>query len=298
MPEGLLSLSNITPYQFSDLLDLAHDIKSKPGRYAGYLAHKTVGEIIVPERALPAEPSFHAAVAGLGGTFIPCAFQSPPPDVFFTLRHLEMGKDLLITRAFSYLELKECRNQLNIPILNHGSDTFNPCRVLSDLFTLKELSLDLNSLHIAYIGGRTPVLHSLIHGLSKTGSSLHIACPKSMLPEAHILNEAVFEGKQTGFSLKMEQSPEKAVKNADVLYTDCGWQHAVSKNEAEKFRITPELIETAGKNGLVFHGHSLYAGKEVETGILTGPHSAVLKQWENTLHIQKAIMVLLLKIKK
>lgn len=298
MPKGLLSLSNITPYQFSDLLDLAHDIKSKPARYSGHLAHKTIGEIIAPESASPAEPSFHAAVAGLGGTFIPCAFPSPPPDVFFALRHLEIGKDCLITRAFSYLELKQWHNQLDIPILSHGSDTFNPCRVLSDLFTLKELSLDLNSLHIAYIGGRTPVLHSLINGLSKTGSSLHIACPESMLPKAQIVNEAVFEGKQTGFSLKVEQSPENAAKNADVLYTDWGWQQSVSKSEAKKFRITRRLIETAGKDVLVFHGHSLSAGNEIEAGILTGPHSAVLKQWENTLHIQKAIMVLLLKIKK
>ncbi len=297
MPAGLLSLSDISPYDMSALLDLAHNIKRKPSRYYGYLAHQTIAEIRRPETVLPSEPSFHTAAAGLGGSLIPCQFPSPPQDYLFALKHLEKGMDILVTGAFSHSKLPEWQNSLEVPLINNGSDTFNPCRALADIFTLKEYRFDLNSLHIAYIGGRTPVLNSLIQALAKTGAALYIACPESVLPDSNILNSAVRESGQTGFSLQLGQDPEDAAVNADILYTDCGWQQNASQNEAEKFRITPGLIKAAGKNALVFHGHSLSAGKEIEPSVLHGSQSAVLNQWENTLHIQKAIMVLLVKMK-
>jgi ornithine carbamoyltransferase len=298
MPDGLLSLSEITPYQFSAFLDLVNEIKKKPTGYSRRLAHKIIGEVRGPETALPIDPSFHTATAGLGGSYIPCPLPSPPHDYLFTLMHLEKGMDCLVTGAFSHSCLNIWRNELSIPIINNGSDTFNPCRALADLFTLKEHNLDLNSLHFAYIGGRTPVLNSLIQALAKTGSALSIACPENDVPDSDIVNNAVREGNQTGFSLHIGQDPEEAAVNANVLYTDCGWQTNVSSKEAEKFRITPELLQFAGKEALVFHGHSLSAGKEIHYSVLSGGQSAALNQWENTLHVQKAIMVSLVNNKE
>ncbi len=298
MPGGLLSLKDFSPYQFSALLDLALEIKNKPARYCRRLENQIAGWVAGPEKSFPVEPSFQTAVAGLGGDYIPCPFPSPRRDSLFVLKHLEKWMNCVLAGAFPHSQIMEWERRLIIPVINTGSDIFNPCRALADLFTLKEFNLDLNSLRLAYIGGRTPVLNSLIQGLAKTGAHLHIACPKNLKPDENILDPAGKEGKETGFSLTVGHDPGEAALDADVLYTDCGWQENASGTDAEKFRITSQLVRNAGSRVIVLHGHSLTAGEEIERRVIEGLQSAVLKQWENTLHIQKAIMVSLLKVKK
>jgi ornithine carbamoyltransferase len=298
MPTGLLSLADVSPYQFSTMLDLAHEIKQKPGRFHKRLKHCILGEIKGPPAACPPALSFHQAVAALGGRYISHSFHETAKINLFTLRHLEAGLDGLISEAFPHSLLNQWVLSLKMPLINNGSDTFHPCRVLADIFTLKEEGLDLNSLKITYIGGVTPVLNSLIQGLSKTGSSLKITCPENSRPDPALLKTALNAGIKSGFSVKMEHDPEAAYADTDVLYTDCGWQHKAGGGESEKFRITAETVKKAGNRILVLHGHSLAPGPEIETAVLEGPQSAVLNQWENTLHIQKAIMVLLLGMNK
>jgi len=295
MPAHFISLQDVSPYEFSTLLDLARDIKNNPVRYKRRLEDTMVGWITRPEKIFPPEPSFHVAAAGLGGKFIPFKFPFHQRDPLFSLRHLEKWMDILVAEALPHSQLTEWSENLSIPVINSGSDRYNPCRAAADLFTLKEWGLDLNFLKIVYIGGKTPVLHSLIHGLAKTGSHLHIACPKGKEPDQEVLNQAEQTGNTSGFSYSLGHDPGAAVNQADVLYTDSGWN---TNTGEEKFHITPELLRRTGKEILIFHGHSLSAGEEISRNVIKGPQSAVLKQWENTLHIQKAIMVSLVKIMK
>jgi ornithine carbamoyltransferase len=85
-----------------------------------------------------------------------------------------------------------------------------------------------------------------------------------------------------------------------VIYTDV-WasmgqeaEHAKRAEVFKPYRVDRKLLACAKKDAMVMHCLPAHRGEEITAEVLDGPQSVVMDQAENRLHVQKAIMEMLL----
>jgi ornithine carbamoyltransferase len=177
----------------------------------------------------------------------------------------------------------------------------HPSQVLGDLFTLYELRKDIGKIKLTYIGDGNNVCHSLIYAFSILGGNLTVACPKNYEPKKDILEEARSFTKVSGGKIILLNDPEKAAKEADVLYTDVWISMGREKERKErieafkKFQINDRILKLAKKDCIIMHCLPAHRGEEITSSILDSKNSVVFLQAENRLHTAKTILVSLLK---
>ncbi|MDH4217531.1 MAG: ornithine carbamoyltransferase [Candidatus Aminicenantes bacterium] len=306
MLEDFLSIHDLTPYQFSQIMDLAREIKEKPHRFKNRLKNKILA-MIFEKPSLRTRVTFEVGMLRLGGEAISLApsdiqmgIRETPYDVG---RNLERWVDAIMIRTFSHQIAVDLAQACNIPVINALTDLLHPCQAMADFFTLKEKMGDLANTKLAYIGDGNNVCQSLLFAAAKTGSKMAVATPSGFEPNPDILDQARQDGQKTGFQVTVTSDPSEAVKEADAVYTDV-WASMGQESEKEKraqifapYQVNRQLMEQAKKNALFMHCLPAHRGEEVTAGILDSPQSVVYDQAENRLHIQKAIMVLLLEKK-
>ena len=198
----------------------------------------------------------------------------------------------IIARTFSHKTVVELAKHSSIPVINGLTDYQHPCQALSDLFTIKEKK-GLSNITVAFIGDGNNVLNSLLCICHKMGLKINAACPKGYEPSKDILKEAS--------SAAIFNSPSDAVKGADVIYTDV-WTSMGQEKEYKrrlkafkKYQVNAELMKLANKDAIVLHCLPAHRGQEITDEVMDGPASMVLDQAENRMHVQKAILIKLLK---
>jgi len=303
MLEDFLSIHDLTPYQFSKIMDLTREIKEKPHRFKNRLKDKILA-MIFEKPSLRTRVTFEFGMRQLGGEVLYLA----PSDIQMGTRetpydvgkNLELWVDAIIIRTFSHQIAVDLAQACNIPVINALTDLLHPCQAMADFFTLKEKLGDLANIKLAYIGDGNNVCHSLLFAAAKTGSQMAVATPSGFGPNPDILDQARQDGQKTGFHVIVTSDPSEAVKEADAVYTDV-WASMGQESEKEKraqifapYQVNNQLMEQAKKNALFMHCLPAHRGEEVTDEILDSPRSVVYDQAENRLHIQKAIMVLLL----
>jgi ornithine carbamoyltransferase len=171
---------------------------------------------------------------------------------------------------------------------------------LTDLFTIQEKMKVLKGRKMVYVGDGNNMAHSLMYAAAKVGMNMVCACPKGYQPDPHVLAEAQEDASHTGCTITVEEDVMKAVKGADVLYTDT-WasmgqeeEHEARKKIFAPYQINAELLAAARPEAIVMHCLPAYRGEEITDEVIEGPQSVVFDQAENRLHVQKAIMALLM----
>jgi len=209
--------------------------------------------------------------------------------------------DGIVARTFKHEDIVNLAKSSTIPVINGLSDLLHPCQALSDIFTIKEQLGNLSLLRLVYIGDGNNVLHSLMHGAGITGLNMTIVNPRGYGPNADIVKEALFYAKKSGSIMTFTDDPLKAVKDADVIYTDV-WTSMGQEKERNKrlkvfkrFRVDEALLVKAKKGCRIMHCLPAHRGEEITDDVLDGPSSIVFDQAENRLHVQKALLYLLLK---
>lgn len=208
--------------------------------------------------------------------------------------------DAILVRTFEHSKVVELAKYASIPVINGLSDLLHPCQALSDMFTVKEKKGNLKGLKFAYIGDGNNVCHSLMFAAAKLGINLVVASPKGYEPKAEIVKLAFADGKEAGVEIDILNDPVVAVKDADVVYTDV-WtsmgqekEKAKRKKQFSKFQVNQKLLVLAKKDAIVMHCLPAHRGEEITSDVIDGPQSVVFDQAENRLHVQKAILTLLL----
>ncbi len=301
--EDFISIHDLSLYEFSEILDMTRKIKEKPRQFQQSLKNKILA-MIFEKPSLRTRVTFEVGMLELGGEAIylsPSDFRLGEREATSDVgKNLERWVDGIMVRTFSHQIVIELAEACSIPVINGLTDLLHPCQAMGDFFTLKEKMGDLENLKLAYIGDGNNVCHSLMFATAKVGSKMSVATPPGYEPNPEILEKARADAQQTGASFHLTHDPYEAVEEADVVYTDV-WASMGKEKEREErakifapYQVNFSLFSKAKKNAFFMHCLPAHRGEEVTDEVIDSPQSIVFDQAENRLHVQKAIMVLLL----
>ena len=206
----------------------------------------------------------------------------------------------IVARVYSQKTLEELRDYSGIPIINALSDYSHPCQIMGDLLTIKEKKGTLEGIQVAYLGDGNNVANSLLFGGSIFGMHVRVGSPKGYEPIKEVVELSKKFAKNSKGSILITNDPKEAVKDADVVYTDV-WASMGQESEHDKrvklmlpYQINDELLKHADKDNIVMHCLPAHRGEEITDSVIDGSNSIVFDQAENRLHVQKAILSLLI----
>lgn len=304
MKKDLLSIQDITAKDIIGILDLAGDVKKNSAKYSGALKSKSIG-LIFQKPSNRTRVSFEIGMFQLGGhtiylgsSEIGMGGRESVKDVACVLSRYLNG---IVARTYKHEVVEELARYASIPIINGLSDRAHPCQALGDLFTVREKFGKLAGLKLAYIGDGNNVLNSLMLASLKLGVSVNVATPKAYSPDDKIVKLAKAAARSSGAALDISSDPVRAAKDADVLYTDV-WVSMGQEKEAakrikafKKFQLNDGIVKKAKPGCAVMHCLPAHRGQEITDSVMDSRHSIVYDQAENRMHVQKAVLIKLLK---
>ncbi len=303
--KDLVSVADLEQQEIDELFALTAEMKesTKKGDTDHCLAGKTLG-MIFEKSSMRTRVSFEVAMTQMGGHAI-----------YLTKHDINLGEresikdvskvlsrfiDCIAIRTYDHKTVTELADCSSIPVINALSDYTHPCQALTDLYTVKEKLGSLDNIKFAYVGDGNNVARSLAFLCAKLKVSLTIASPENYELSAELLDELESKGNGKGSYIKQMVDPKEAVKDADVIYTDT-WISMGEEEEAEArrkdfngFQVNSDLISYAKKDVLVMHCLPAHRGEEITDEVIDGEHSVVYDQAENRLHVQKALLKLLI----
>ena len=240
--------------------------------------------------------SFYLAIRQLGGS----ALTLRPDELHLskggeslsdTAKILSTYGDIFVLRTDNEKKLNSFKKFLSIPLINGLSPNSHPAQILSDIFTIEEITKkNISRLNICWIGDSNNVLNSLIEASIKFSFKLNIGCPKNYNPPSEMLRMI----RQKSSKIKIFNNPKVAIKNADVVLTDkvISMNDKVNKKKKIKdflnFRINSKLMSLSNKAILL---HCLPRGSEITDEVFYGKKSKVWQQALNRVHVQKSILL-------
>ncbi len=292
-----LSINDLSAAELATLLDSAAKLKAelKSGKdQTSYLKGKSLG-MIFEKPSLRTRISFELGMQELGGRTAVLSREEIQLGSRETLadiaRIFSLYLDAAMIRTFAHSTLEEIAEHSSIPIINGLSDMEHPCQTLADLLTIKEHFGTFDGLKIAYIGDGNNTVQSLMLACTKLKIRVHVACPAGYEPRKEYQSEFTTVSYGIG----------EAAQGADVLYTDV-WSSMGQEKEAQRrrevfsgYQINKALIEEFAKpNCMVLHCLPAHRGEEITAEALLKHEDTILRQAENRLHAQKALLMMLL----
>lgn len=299
--KDLVSLASLSTEEIYEILETARNLKLelRAGVKHDMLSGKTLA-LIFQKPSLRTRVSFETGMTQLGGH----AIYLGPEDIRLGKREttediaivLSRYVDGIMARVFEHEIIQGLAEHASVPVINGLCDLYHPCQALADLLTIWEKKRTLEGLTLAFIGDGNNVAHSLMLGCAKVGMAFRIACPKGYEP-----NEKIAElARQDGAEIAILHQPGEAASGADVLYTDV-WASMGQEAQAEEkkrafdgFSIDEALLSSANKGAVVLHCLPAHYGEEITYAVSRSPQSAIFDQAENRLHVQKAVLALLM----
>ena len=306
MKKDLLAVSDLAPRDIENILKRSAALKKllKQGKPHQTLKGKSLG-MIFEKSSTRTRVSFEVGMFQLGGQAL---FLSPNDlqigrgePIADTARTLSRYLDGIMIRTFAQAAVEELAHFASIPVINGLTDLHHPCQALADLLTIQEKRKKLRGLTLAYVGDGNNVANSLIQACVKVGMHFAIASPRGYELDAAIMKQAREEGSRTKAAVLATNDPFRAVRNADVVYTDV-WASMGQEAEHDKrmkafrgYEVNAQLMKAARTGALVMHCLPAHRNEEIAAEVIDGPQSVVFDQAENRLHVQKAVLDMLLR---
>ena len=282
------------------LLSLTQQVKSAPARFAKALTGRYI-TLLFEKPSLRTRMTFELAIKQLGGDSVlntgPIGDREPLKDV---ARNLDRWTHAIVARVFSQKTIDDLAYWSSVPVINALSDRFHPCQALADVFTLQEKFGDLRGLKLAFVGDGNNVAHSLMLCALRLGMNFALATPPGYEPDNDIVSQAEALAAVSGAELVITNDPIQAVTGAQGIYTDVwasmGQEHEKAQRLADfaPYQINSALFQKASSDALFLHCLPARRGEEVADEVIESPASAVFDQAENRLHVQKALLLMLI----
>jgi ornithine carbamoyltransferase len=303
LSNDLLTGAEWNPARVQELFQLSADVKARPDHYGSALAGRFLA-LILEKPSLRTRVTFEVGMRSLGGTAIfldqtvsRLGERESIPDVARNLSRWVQG---IVARVFEQRELDQLAEFASVPVINALSDRFHPCQAYADFFTLRERFGSLRGLKFAYVGDGNNVCHSLMSVAARVGAEIRVATPLGYEPDSSIVAETRQAAHETGCTLELFRSAEEAVAGARAVYTDV-WASMGQEEEASarakifaSYQVNDALMRRAAPDALFMHCLPAHRGAEVTDSVMDSPGSIVFDQAENRLHVQKAILLMLL----
>ena len=305
-----LKETDFKPHEVAEIFALARELKAKRGRHTPPVLQHQTWALIFSKSSTRTRVSFEVGIHELGGN-----------PLFLNKNDIQLGRGEsiedtakvlsrfvhgLIVRTYDHAEVERLAAAGTIPVINALTDFLHPCQIYTDAFTMAErwaskggdLLASLKGRKIAFLGDTAcNMANSWVLGANLFGMKISLAGPEGFRPSAEFDALLAKEGFAGGYEFTTD--PMRAVKDADVVYTDV-W---VSMGKEEEKRERLALMAPYSVNGAVFaaakpdalfmHCLPAHSGEEVQQEVLDNPRSIIFDQAENRLHTQKAIMALL-----
>jgi ornithine carbamoyltransferase len=283
----LLRIGDLAASEADAILDLAVSLREEP-RQA--LAPGATLGLYFAKHSTRTRVSFSVAMAHLGGTAIPLTPEelqiSRGESLPDTARALSRYLDVLAVRTHGHEELEAWAEWASIPVINALTADEHPCQALADALTIRDRLGSLEGVKVAWVGDGSNVLVSLAELGKLLGYEVVAASP------------AGYEAP----GVPTVTDPHEAVAGADVVVTDTwismGQEHERVQRllDLEPYRLDDTLLKLASRDVFVMHCLPAHAGEEITADVLYGNRSAIWDEAENRLHVQKALLALLLDV--
>jgi len=285
------------------VLHLTELMKSRPSVFSRALAGKQM-VMFFEKPSLRTRLTFESGMISLGGSAMFVDQSKSRLDAREKLsdiaHNLERWVDVIVLRTFAHETITGMANHASIPVINALSDLEHPCQALADYFTLQEHFGGLKEITLAYVGDGNNVAHSLMLTCACLGSSIRVSTPRSYSCNPEIVAEAKKIAKQTGAKLEFLTDPHAAVAGVDAIYTDT-WASMGQEQESEKraeifppYQVNKKLMAEAAPHAVFMHCLPAHRGEEATDEVMDSEQSLIFDQAENRLHVQKAILYILL----
>ncbi len=302
MKRDLLSIYDLTSEEIEVILQKAGEIKEMhlKGKHYRPLEGKSLA-MIFEKPSTRTRVSFEVGMYQLGGN----AFFLNPQDtqlgrgetIADTARVLSRYVDGIMIRTFAQERVQDMARFASVPVINGLSDLLHPCQILSDIFTIWEKRGEYRGLKVAYVGDGNNVANSWINGALRLGFDLWLACPPGYESDQEILSRAIQEASS---KIVLTHNLKEAVEGAHVISTDVWASMGQEEKRQDRikalraYQVNADLLLLAREDILVMHCLPAHRGEEITDEVMNGPHSIVFDQAENRLHVQKAILTLLM----
>jgi ornithine carbamoyltransferase len=302
---SFLSMHDWEVEHLQAMLRLAAQLKDdlRVGRPHAHLAGRTLG-MIFQKSSTRTRVSFEVGMAQLGGQAL-----------FLSSSDLQLGRgetiadtaqvlgryvDGIMARTYAHSDVENLARYSGVPVINGLTDLLHPCQAMADVMTIQEKKGRLAGIRLAYVGDSNNVTHSLLQAGAKFGMQVRVASPAGYQPNPEITDAAREQVRRTGGEIRIGEDPAEAVRGADVVYTDT-WASMGQEEERDTrlrvfrpYQVDGRLMAQAAADALFMHCLPAHRGEEVTAEVMDGPHSVVFDEAENRLHVQKAILALLM----
>jgi len=303
--KDFLSILDLTPSALSHLIDLGARMKSDRAAHrtgSQPLAGKHVA-LLFEKPSLRTRITFVLAVRELGGDVVEL-----PDGVLFgaressedVARNLERWVEGVVIRTFAHASLERLAAAApRLHVVNALTDEEHPCQALADILTLEERLGSLTGRTLAFIGDGNNVAASVTQAAVMSGMHVRLASPEGYVLPGEVV-DACRAAAADGATISLTTDAVAAATGADAVYTDV-W--ASMGQEAEEgarakvfapYQVNERLMSTARPGALFMHCLPAHRGAEVTDAVIDSPASVVFDQAENRLHMQKALLSVLM----
>jgi ornithine carbamoyltransferase len=305
--KDFIEIHDYSTAEVQELFELARDLKRQPQNFRNALAGQTLA-MIFEKSSTRTRVSFEAGMFQLGGHALFLSARDIQlgrgEPIYDTAKVLSRYVDGIMARTFAHKTVTDLAEYASVPVINGLTDLSHPCQVMADYFTAWEKFGDLKGRKIAYIGDGNNMAHSLMFGASKVGMNIAVATPPGYKPDTSVVAQALADADAAGTKVIVTQSIEEAVRDADVVETDV-WASMGQEAETAKRRkdfegwiVDGRVMSLAKKEAIFLHCLPAHRGEEVAAEVIDGEQSVIYDEAENRLHVQKAILVALMKDRK
>jgi ornithine carbamoyltransferase len=306
-----LSVSDFTPAECRAVLELAHRIKRRPKKYRKALKGQTLA-MIFQKKSTRTRVSFEVGMFQLGGhaLFLSSAdIQIGRGETIAdTAKVISRYCQGIMARVYGHDIVQELAQHASVPVINGLSDLEHPCQTLCDAQTLVEKwsrpgQFDVDVLRgktLCYVGDGNNMAHSLLDTGAALGLNVTIVAPQGYQPDPAIVARASELGQQTGAKMVITDDILGGPVGADAIYTDV-WasmgqeeEHAKRLKDFAGYQVDAAMMARANPGCLFLHCLPAHRGEEVSGEVCDGPQSVIFDEAENRLHVQKALLVMLM----
>ncbi len=300
--KDFLSILDFSKEELNEILDVCKEQKPLAREFKLKETHKgRVLACVFHKPSLRTRVSFEVAMRQLGGSSlyitdreIGIGSREAPGDV---ARVLSRFVDAIMIRTFDQSLVEELASHATVPVVNGLTDLLHPCQILGDVFTIIEKLGSIESRKVVFIGDGNNVARSWLNAAARLNFKFVLSAP-----ESYRIDDGYIDKVKSVADVDYEwiADPKEAVREADVVYTDV-WASMGQEDEKEKrkrdfapYQVNDELMSAAGDNAIFMHCLPAHRGEEVTDSVIDSPRSVVIDEAENRLHIQRAILYLLI----